>query len=101
MRATSEVPGVEGEVRTGLDRLLPWASGAPADAAAEVGDDEVALDLTFNVAYPVPVRKVTDEVRRHVVERIESLTGRTVRSVNITVMELVAPTGRRSRRVER
>ena len=101
MRATTEVRGVEGEVRTGLERLLPWGSGAPADASVEVGDDEVALDLTFNVAYPLPVRKVTDEVRRHVVERVESLTGRTVRSVNITVMELVAPPGRRPRRSDR
>ena len=101
MRATAEVPGVEGEVRTGLERLLPWASGTPADAAAEVGDDDVALDLTFNVAYPEPVRRVTDEVRRHVAERIEGLTGRTVRYVNITVQELVAPAGRRSRQVDR
>jgi uncharacterized alkaline shock family protein YloU len=100
MQAASEVPGVEGEVRTGLERLLPWASGSPADAAVEVGDDDVALDLTFNVAYPEPVRRVADEVRRHVTERIRSLTGRTVRSINITIPELVAPTGRRPRRIE-
>ena len=101
MQATAEVPGVQGEVRTGLERLLPWASGSPTDAAAEVGDDDVALDLTFNVAYPEPVRRVADEVRRHVAERIETLTGRTVRYINITVPELVAPTGRPPRRNDR
>jgi uncharacterized alkaline shock family protein YloU len=101
MQATAEVPGVEGEVSTGLERLLPWASGSPADAAVEMGDDDVALDLTFNVAYPEPVRRVADEVRRHVAGRIQSLTGRTVRYINITVPELVAPTGRRPRRTER
>jgi uncharacterized alkaline shock family protein YloU len=101
MRATSEVPGVVGEVRTGLERLLPWASGSPSDAAVAVGDDDVGLELTFNVAYPEPVRRVADEVRRHVADRIQSLTGRTVRYINITVPELVAPTGRRPRRIVR
>jgi uncharacterized alkaline shock family protein YloU len=101
MHATSEVPGVVGEVRTGVERLLPWASGSPADAAAELGDDDVALNLTFNVAYPEPVRKVADEVRRHVAERIESLTGRTVRSINVTVPELVAPARRPPKRIVR
>ena len=101
MRATSEVSGVVGEVRTGVERLLPWASGAPAEANAELGDDDVALDLTFNVAYPEPVRKVADEVRRHVTERVQSLTGRTVRSINVTVPELVAPARRTAKRVVR
>lgn len=101
MQATSEVPGVEGEVQTGVERLLPWATGSPADAVVEVGDEDVVLNLTFNVAYPEPVRKVADEVRRHVAERIQSLTGRTVRSINITVPALVAPVGRRPRRTGR
>ena len=96
VRAASEVPGVEGEVRTGAGRLLPWVGGAAADASADVEHDEVTLDLTFNVAYPEPVRHVTDEVRRHVAERIRELTGRAVGSINITVPELVeAPRQRR------
>lgn len=101
MQATAEVPGVEGEVRTGFERLLPWASGSPTEASVEVGDDDVALDLTFNVAYPEPVRSVADQVRRHVTERIQALTGRTVRYINITVPELVVPTGRPPRRADR
>jgi uncharacterized alkaline shock family protein YloU len=102
MQAASEVPGVVGEVRTGVQRLLPWASGSPADANAELGDDDVALDLTFNVAYPEPVRRVADEVRRHVAERVQSLTGRTVRSINVTVPELAtAPVRRQPRRAVR
>ena len=100
-QATSEVPGVVGEVRTGMERLLPWRSGSPADVDAELGDDDVALDLTFNIAYPEPVRRVADEVRRHVAERIQSLTGRTVRSINVTVPGLVAPVRRPSRRAAR
>ena len=90
-RAAAEVPGVEGEVRTGLARFLPWTSGSPADASAEVDDEEVILDLTLNVVYPQPVRQVADEVRRRVIEQVRSLTGRSVREVNITVAELVVP----------
>lgn len=98
VRAASEVPGVEGEVRSGLSRLLPWGDGAAADASADVEQDEVSLDLTFNVVYPEPVREVADEVRRRVAERIQELTGRAVGAINITVPELVEPV-RQARRV--
>lgn len=96
-RAAAEVPGVEGEVRTGLGRFLPWTTGSPADASAEVDDETVVLDLTFNVAYPEPVRQVAERVRRHVAHRVGSLTGRAVRQVNITVPELVRPVRYRTR----
>ena len=90
-RAAAEVNGVEGEVRTGLDRFLPWAAGSLADASADVGDDGVVVDLVLNVAYPQPVRQVTALVRRHVVDRVAEMTGRRVEEVNITVPELVVP----------
>ncbi|MEW6476041.1 MAG: Asp23/Gls24 family envelope stress response protein [Actinomycetota bacterium] len=96
-RAATEVPGVEGEVRTGLSRLLPWTSGTPAGASAEVDDDTVVLELTFNVAYPEPVRQIAEAVRRHVAEQVRSMTGRVVRQINITVPELVVPVRRPAR----
>lgn len=88
-RAATEVAGVEGEVQTGLGRFLPWTTGSPAEAMAEVDDESVVLDLTFNVVYPEPVRQVAERVREHVADRVESLTGRTVRQVNVTVPELI------------
>lgn len=100
-RAAAEVAGVEGEVHTGLGRFLPWATGSPAEASAEVDDESVVLDLTFNVAYPEPVRQVAERVREHVADRVESLTGRTVRQVNITVPELVSCNPGRHREVLR
>jgi uncharacterized alkaline shock family protein YloU len=96
-RAAAEVPEVEGEVHTGLGRFLPWTSGSPADASAEVNDDGVVLELTFNVAYPEPVRQVAEAVRRHVAERVRSMTGRVVQEINITVPELVVPLRRPTR----
>ena len=96
-RAAAEVAGVEGEVQTGLGRFLPWTTGTPAEAMAEVDDESVVLDLTFNVVYPEPVRQVAERVREHVAERVESLTGRTVLQVNITVPELISRNPRRDR----
>jgi uncharacterized alkaline shock family protein YloU len=96
-RAAAEVPGVEGEVHTGLGRFLPWTSGTPAEASAEVDDGGVVLDLAFNVAYPEPVRQVTERVRRHIIDRVGSLTGRRVRGINVTVPDLVVPERRRNR----
>ena len=93
-RAATEVPGVTGEVQTGLERFMPWATGAPADATVEVDEAGLVLDLTFNVAYPEPVRQVAERVRRHVAERVGTLTGTAVREVNITVPELILPAGR-------
>ena len=96
-RAAAEVAGVEGEVQTGLGRFLPWTTGTPAEAMAEVDDESVVLDLTFNVVYPEPVRQVAERVREHGAERVEALTGRTVLQVNITVPELSSRNPRRDR----
>ena len=95
--AAAEDPGVEGAVETGVGRSLPWTVGSPADGAADADDEGVVLDLTFNVAYPQPVRQVTERVRRHVADRIGALTGQRVHEVNITVEDLIVPRRRRAR----
>lgn len=97
-RAAAEVDGVEGTVSSGLARFLPWTDDAPVEAEVSLnaqGQDSVALDLTLNVAYPRPVAQVAERVRDHVIERIGALTGRPVRRVDITVVDLVAPAPRR------
>ena len=75
----------------------PGVVGSPPDAAADVDNDGVVLDLTLNVAYPQPVRQVTERVRRHVADRIGALTGQPVLEVNITVQDLIVPRRRRAR----
>ena len=98
--AAAEIEGVVGEVQTGFSRLLPWTSGSPAEASAQVDEDSIVLDLTLNVAYPQPVRLVAEQVRRHVAERVQGCTGRTVREVNITVAELVNQSRHRRRALQ-
>ena len=100
-RAATEVDGVGGVVRTGLGRFLPWVSDeSPAQAAADVHQDTVAVDLTVNVRYPEPVGKVASNVRDHVVQRLAVLTGLEATEVNIVVDDLVVEHGQGRRRVE-
>lgn len=99
-RAASEVDGVGGVVQTGLQRLLPWKVGSPAQAAAEVGAETVTVDLTVNVVYPQPVAVVTNRVRAQVIQRLSELCGLRATDVNISVPALVTPPRGARRRVE-
>ncbi len=95
--AAAEDPGVEGAVETGADRSMPWTVDSGADGATDADDEGVVLDLTLNVAYPQPVRQVSERVRRHVADRIGAMTGQRVQEVNITVQDLIVPRRRRAR----
>jgi uncharacterized alkaline shock family protein YloU len=62
------------------------------EGTARVGvrtDGHLAMiDMRLSVAYPAPVRTLTREVRRHVMERVTGLTGFEVRAVDIDVVSL-------------
>lgn len=59
----------------------------PATTVELVGSAAtVRLDLT--VAYPVPIRQATEQVRSHVMDRVHELTGVEVTRVDITVVGL-------------
>jgi uncharacterized alkaline shock family protein YloU len=59
--------------------------------SVEVGERQAAVDLTVNVTYGKPIHRVTEAVRRRVIERVESLTGLEVTEVNITVKDVTFP----------
>ena len=70
-------------------RLVP---GAEPSAMVEVGEVSGRLDLAVKLAlrYPAPVRASAADVRRHVTEEVERITGHRVRSVAVTVSALLA-----------
>ncbi|GAA3933276.1 hypothetical protein GCM10023085_13210 [Actinomadura viridis] len=80
----------ETESAGGLGRSLLGMSvgGRAARADVDVDGTLVTARVRLSVAYPYPVREVTHRVRRHVRERVENLTGLTVRQVDIDVAEL-------------
>ena len=59
--------------------------------SVEVGEVEAAADLTMRVEYGRTIHRVAEEVRRHVIRRVENLLGLRVTEVNITVSDVFFP----------
>ena len=73
--------------------------GSESDATARPKVDVVLsaesadLALAVGIAYPGSIRRATQELREHVTERVESLTGVDVRRVDIDVTFLALQDG--------
>ncbi|NKY97240.1 Asp23/Gls24 family envelope stress response protein [Nocardiopsis alborubida] len=63
--------------------------GRTARAEVRRGGSRVGLRLEIAVAYPSPLARTAEEVRAHVVATVEGLTGLTVHSTDIEIVELV------------
>lgn len=57
------------------------------------GDEGLTIDLHVRVRYGLAIPKVAAEVQRSVREAVASMTGMTVRSVNVTVDAVDLPEG--------
>ncbi|GAA3591201.1 Asp23/Gls24 family envelope stress response protein [Agrococcus terreus] len=94
--AAREVPGVHA-LGGGAARVV----GAVRDAIGqtdlgqgvhvEVGETEVAADVTIVVAYPEQLQVVAEGVRRAVGRAITELVGMQVAEVNVTVSDVHIP----------
>ncbi|WP_245950570.1 Asp23/Gls24 family envelope stress response protein [Saccharothrix carnea] len=86
-------PTVVRKVAAHAVRLVP---GAEPSAAVKVGvgeaDGDLELVVKLALPYPAPVRTAAADVRRHVTEEVERITGYRVRSLALTVSALRAPT---------
>jgi uncharacterized alkaline shock family protein YloU len=60
-----------------------------ARVSARVDGHLAMIQLRLTLAYPAPVRTLTRQVRSHVMERINYLTGLEVRHVDIEVASLL------------
>ena len=100
--AAREVPGVHELVSQGVGGTLSGltqrvAGGGGGDnigtqgVSVEVGQREAAVDLRMIVDYGVSIPQVADAVRRNIRNRVNSMTGLTVREVNIDVTDLYFP----------
>lgn len=57
----------------------------------EVGDTQVAVDVSIVAEYPMPLQTVADNVRSAVYDAIENLVGMQVTEVNVTVNDVHIP----------
>ena len=94
--ATREVAGVYA-LGGGAARAL----GAIRDAinntdltqgiSVEVGETQVAVDITLVAEYPIPLQTVANDVRTAVYAAIENLVGMQVTEVNVTITDVHIP----------
>ncbi len=57
----------------------------------EVGQTQVAVDVTLVVEYPHPLQEVADNARNAVYTAIEDLVGMEVTEVNVTITDIHVP----------
>lgn len=57
----------------------------------EVGQTQVAVDVTLVVEYPHPLQEVADNARDAVYSAIEDLVGMEVTEVNVTITDIHVP----------
>ncbi|PRY64694.1 putative alkaline shock family protein YloU [Glaciihabitans tibetensis] len=94
--ATTSVPGVHA-VGGGMSRALGAIRGAMNQAdlgqgvSVEVGERQVAVDITLVAEYPMPLQKVADGVRAAVYTAIEGIVGMDVAEVNVTINDVYIP----------
>lgn len=59
--------------------------------SVEVGETQVAVDVSIVADYPVPLQKVGDDVRAAIINAIATLVGMEVTEVNITISDVYIP----------
>ncbi|MET4783533.1 Asp23/Gls24 family envelope stress response protein [Glaciihabitans sp. UYNi722] len=59
--------------------------------SVEVGETQVAVDITIVAEYPMPLQKVADDVRASVYRAIQNLVGMDVTEVNVTINDVHIP----------
>ncbi|MBF4461150.1 MULTISPECIES: Asp23/Gls24 family envelope stress response protein [unclassified Rathayibacter] len=94
--AAREVPGVHdlggGAARAlGAIRNAINAQDRGQGVSVEVGEKQVAADITVVAEYPVALQKLADSVRSAVSDAISSVVGMEVAEVNVTVSDVYIP----------
>lgn len=83
--AASEIEAVV-DTRKGWTKLV--RKGLP-HAEATVAGETSAIKVEVAATWPTPLRALTERVRAHVTERVDTLVGVTVSRVDVTVADVV------------
>ena len=89
--ATAAVGGFLQSVTGGITGGSTSGGNLSRGVSVEVGEEEAAIDLTMAVEYGQSIPRLTDAVRRNVINRVESLVGLRVTEVNIQVSDVQVP----------
>jgi len=106
--ATKEIAGVHdmgslgfGDALTGLAQRAAKTGQSTQGVQVEVGEREVAIDVKVVVEYGVSIPQVATAIRRNLASRINTMTGLTVKEVNIDVSGLYFAEEAKEKPVER
>ena len=94
--AAGEVEGVYmgGSASRAVGGVLESITGSDSQkrgVSVEVGNVEVAIDLTMGIEYGRNILELVERVRNRITERVEDLTGLRVAELNVTVSDIVFP----------
>lgn len=94
--AAREVPGVfalGGGAARAIGAIREAIGGADLSQGikVEVGETQVAVDISIVVEYPQPLQYVADGVRAAVATAIQQLVGMEVTEINVTVSDVHIP----------
>ncbi|MBF4636081.1 Asp23/Gls24 family envelope stress response protein [Agreia pratensis] len=56
--------------------------------SVEVGETQVAVDVTIVAEYPAPLQQVADGVRASIISAVETLVGMQVTEVNVNIVDV-------------
>ncbi|PYY37530.1 MULTISPECIES: Asp23/Gls24 family envelope stress response protein [unclassified Curtobacterium] len=94
--AARDVPGVH-SLGNGAARAIGAIRGAIGQrdlsqgVKVEVGEKQVAADITIVAEYPVPLQQVAEDVRSAVSRALEEIVGMEVAEVNVTIQDVFIP----------
>jgi uncharacterized alkaline shock family protein YloU len=94
--AAREVAGVH-SLGNGAARAIGAIRGAMGQrdlsqgVKVEVGEKQVAADITIVAEYPVPLQQVAEDVRSSVSRALEEIVGMDVAEVNVTIQDVFIP----------
>ncbi|SDK91402.1 Asp23/Gls24 family envelope stress response protein [Cryobacterium sp. Sr8] len=75
----------------GAIRGLAGAESQSQGISVEVGETQVAVDVTMVAEYPLPLQDLAERVRQSVIRAIETIVGMEVTEVNVTINDVHIP----------
>ncbi len=99
--AARQVPGVHdlgnGAARAvGAIRNVIGQQDRGQGISVEVGENQVAVDVTLIAEYPVDLQQVADDVRSAITDAIDQVVGMEVTEVNVTITDVNLPSDKSS-----
>src|SRR5918993_5153341 len=102
--AAQEVEGVHmggGASRTasGVLGSLTGSESKTSGISVEVGRTEAAIDLKMGIEYNKNILQTVEEVRRRITDRVQSMTGLSIKELNATITDITFPEKEERRRL--